>query len=520
MSSIRRRSVHVDRPIHGSRSLASLKVLSPLFLPLFLEACCGVAPEDGEPSRAATESADSPSTANDRWQSLFNGRDLAGWEKWLGPRKSGYLDPASEAEPALGLDNDPLEVFTVVEKDGAPAIRISGEIFGAITTKESFDNSHILVEYKWGEKKWPPRAEPQHHRDSGILYRCIGPHGAGSYAWKRSVECNIMERGVGQWWSVAGTIVDIEGRKIVLTDDPTVPYQGEGPGEQCIVYERGGPQFTTGEGITSRLDPEKAGEWNVCEVIAWGNVGLHLLEGQVVLALVNPRYREGDREIPLVSGTMQLQSEGAELFVRRVEVRPIDGIPPELFEHVPRSAPDESGFVPLIGEDSAPEWKQCGPGSFAVSAGVATPTGGMGLWWYSKRPFENFVLRGEFLQESTTADSGIYVRFPDPGDDPWNAVKTGHEIEIGDPEPENPAWRTGSLYPFRASSKANTRTAGEWNEYEIVCTGHDYSVRINGEIVTTWSDPGKRSARGYIGIQNYDDGSKVRHRNLRIKDLP
>ena len=76
------------------------------------------------------------------------------------------------------------------------------------------------------------------------------------------------------------------------------------------------------------------------------------------------------------------------------------------------------------------------------------------------------------------------------------------------------------MYPFKASAKANTRDLGEWNSFEMVCVGHDYSVRINDEVVTTWSDPQQRSASGYIGLQNYNDNKTVRFRNLRIKDLP
>jgi hypothetical protein len=130
------------------------------------------------------------------------------------------------------------------------------------------------------------------------------------------------------------------------------------------------------------------------------------------------------------------------------------------------------------------------------------------------------LLRGEFLQEQPIADSGVFVRFPNPGNDPWAAVKQGHEMEIGDPVPKIPTWRTGSMYPFKASRIANTKAPGGWNEYELICIGQDYSVRINGELVTTWSDEKQRSSVGYIGLQNYNDGKTVRHRNLRIKDLP
>jgi hypothetical protein len=174
----------------------------------------------------------------------------------------------------------------------------------------------------------------------------------------------------------------------------------------------------------------------------------------------------------------------------------------------------------LLSDIALKNWKQCGPGSFVVSNGVATGEGGMGLWWYAARPFTNFVLQGEFVQEQDIADSGVYVRFPDPKDDPWNAVNQGHEMEIGDPNPKEPTWRTGSIYPFAASTNANTQSLGQWNNYEIRCVGQDYSVRINGKLVLEWTDLKQRTSSGYIGLQNYNDGKTVRHRNLRIKELP
>jgi hypothetical protein len=61
---------------------------------------------------------------------------------------------------------------------------------------------------------------------------------------------------------------------------------------------------------------------------------------------------------------------------------------------------------------------------------------------------------------------------------------------------------------------------GQWNEYEIICQGQTYTVRLNGEQIMTWTDPKQRTGSGYIGLQNYNDGKTVRHRNVRIKDLP
>lgn len=444
------------------------------------------------------------------WRTLFNGRDLSGWDVYLSsPDGKGPLTP----------NVDPKGVFRVVPLDGENVVRVSGEIYGAITTREEFGNMHFRVDFQWGVKRWPPRAHVG--RDSGILYACVGNPNPGT-GWMTSVENNIMEKGVGQWWSVNGAIIDVEGEWITPANELFVPYKKEGDGERNIVYQPGAPRLTatSANGITPAIDLEKVfGEWNTVEVVFWGGVCIHLLNGHVNLVAINPRYQDGQTWRPLARGRIQLQSEAAELFYRKAEVRSLSALPTELLDVVPSPFGDESGFEPLLAPAALGHWKQSGPGRFQVREGIASAEGGMGLWWYSARPYTNFVLRGEFLQTAVTADSGIFVRFPNPGNDPWNAVKQGHEIEIGDPNPETPTWRTGSIYPFQASLTANTRPPGEWNQYEIVCRDHDYSVRINGRVVTTWTDPQRRSAAGYLGLQNYEDGSVVRHRNLRIREL-
>jgi hypothetical protein len=63
------------------------------------------------------------------------------------------------------------------------------------------------------------------------------------------------------------------------------------------------------------------------------------------------------------------------------------------------------------------------------------------------------------------------------------------------------------------------KPVGQWNKYEIICVGQLYVVRINGQEVNRWEDPKHRSARGYAGLQNYNDKKTVRHRNVRIKPL-
>src|SRR5688500_2383467 len=89
-----------------------------------------------------------------QWRPLFDGKHRDGWETWLGPPRAKVpgLDLPTDAQGRyarpIGLNHDPTNVYTIVEEDGAPAIRISGQIYGAITTLEEFENYHLRLETK------------------------------------------------------------------------------------------------------------------------------------------------------------------------------------------------------------------------------------------------------------------------------------------------------------------------------------------------------------------------------------
>src|SRR5688572_3606276 len=101
--------------------------------------------------------------------SLFNGKNLDGWDTYVGPTYDSVKKEFS-GEPA-GLNKDPLGVFTVVKEDGKPAIRVSGENFGGLSTQKEFGNYHLRLEFKWGKLKWAPKKNAK--RDSGLLYHAV-----------------------------------------------------------------------------------------------------------------------------------------------------------------------------------------------------------------------------------------------------------------------------------------------------------------------------------------------------------
>jgi hypothetical protein len=64
-------------------------------------------------------------------------------------------------------------------------------------------------------------------------------------------------------------------------------------------------------------------------MVAFKDEALHIVNGQVVMRLHSPMRIDTAVPTPLTSGPIILQSEGAELFYRNVEFRPITAIPPE-----------------------------------------------------------------------------------------------------------------------------------------------------------------------------------------------
>ncbi len=198
-----------------------------------------------------------------KYQRLLNGKSLDGWEIFLKDKNAN-----EDAGQAFRLQGDVLYV--------------RGKELGYIRTKKSFSNYHFVVDFKWGEKKWPPREDAK--RDAGICYN-IAP-GAPDSIWPQSIECQIQEGDVGDFWLLGFSTITVKDS----TNKPT--------NHARMVKQR---------------DAEKTvGEWNTVEVISYNGRCIHIVNGMVV--------NEGERA-SVKAGQILLQSEYSEVYYRNPRIK-------------------------------------------------------------------------------------------------------------------------------------------------------------------------------------------------------
>src|SRR5688572_3365118 len=81
-------------------------------------------------------------------------------------------------------------------------------LYGALASRREFETYHLRFEFKWGERKWPPREQAV--RDSGCCYHCVGPHGPSYGYWMQSFEFQVQE---GDCGSIARSMAATAGRE-------------------------------------------------------------------------------------------------------------------------------------------------------------------------------------------------------------------------------------------------------------------------------------------------------------------
>ena len=258
------------------------------------------------------------------WQPLLDAK-LSNFDVYLSYRGDQIMSVLKGTAPKslkpVGLNPPGQTVFGVTVKDGKPLLRITGEYYGCLVTKQPFEKFHFIAAVKWGEKKWEPRLTEL--KDSGVLYQSRGPFGVDYWkSWALSQEFQVIEHGLGEYWSQATSAIDIRANP-------------KKPGEEAPRWDSAAPWMQFGSAnpgnnhALAGSDQDKPGEWNTIELVCIQDDCVHIVNGKVVMALANSRYKDGDKWIPMTGGTLQIQSEAAEVFYRDVAVREIAAMPAE-----------------------------------------------------------------------------------------------------------------------------------------------------------------------------------------------
>jgi hypothetical protein len=243
--------------------------------------------------------------------SLFDGT-LANFEPWLVDHHA----------------SDPERVYGVVDQiDGAPAIRVSGQIWGGLLTKQSYKDYRLIVEFRWGGVTWGARKDRT--RDSGILLHAQGRLGNTQKdfngPWLMSHEFQIIEGGVGDYISVAGFTENGEQVRPSLTTTIRKDRDGE------RVWDAKGVPTPVNSGRVNWWGRSEDWEdtlgfrgpkdieapslgWNRLEAVVSGATLQYYVNGQLVFEATNSSLTEG---------RIMIQSEGAEIYFRKIDLEPL-----------------------------------------------------------------------------------------------------------------------------------------------------------------------------------------------------
>jgi len=174
---------------------------------------------------------------------------------------------------------DPKGVFTI--KDGV--LHITGEKLGYLATRKEYSDYRLVAEFKWGTQQFQLTSKKK-GRNSGLIVNAIGE----DKEWMRGIECQIAE-------NRTGNVVLHSGAKLA---SGTNYYSKEWT-------EIGQPNQT----LEHPVD-----KWNTLEVISIGSRLQVLVNGQATIDAFNVMPNRGK---------IVLQSNGTEIFFRRLDVYPI-----------------------------------------------------------------------------------------------------------------------------------------------------------------------------------------------------
>ncbi|MEM1354675.1 MAG: DUF1080 domain-containing protein [Planctomycetota bacterium] len=177
------------------------------------------------------------------------------------------------------LDTEDISAIYTVE-DGL--LKVSGNPRGVLRTQANYRDYEIELQWRW----------PARPGNSGLLVHCSKPRERN--IWPKSLEVQLQSGAAGDFWMI-GEYIDVENREDRLRRGRNLPNMTD--------------------------DSENpVGEWNtmVCQ-----------LRGDTIRVTVNGELVNVGWGLSTSSGAICLQSEGAAIEFRKLQIRPLPEQEPE-----------------------------------------------------------------------------------------------------------------------------------------------------------------------------------------------
>lgn len=212
-----------------------------------------------------------PAVVRPEWTSLFNGRDLTGWT-------AGELNPTT----------------SIVTDDG-PLIRLNGTAVGSIMTEREHEGYHLRMEVRWQQSGQP--------FSGSLRYHVTNPSPGSDTGWD---EFSLAPPSIGGHQHTADRAVRLAALRVSRLAFPPSDRPPEAP--------------------PSGLSPVGA-SWHLIDLVCWQDVIVHGVDGKVVSTRVRSKPPAGQA---FTRGRIEIRAVRGSIDVRRIDIRPVAGIPTEL----------------------------------------------------------------------------------------------------------------------------------------------------------------------------------------------
>jgi hypothetical protein len=178
-----------------------------------------------------------------------------------------------------------------------------------------------------------------------------------------------------------------------------------------------------------------------------------------------------------------------------------------------QTAPEagKDGWVSMFDGKTLDGWKANeNPESWKVVDGAITGNGQRSHLFWMEQECDDCEFRAE-VKLNHSGNSGMYVRAAfGPG------FPKGYESQVENTSPD--PQKTGSLYGF---SKVLDQLIPDdtWYTQQVVAQGNHIVIMVNEKVVTDYIDHKNTYTKGYLVLQQHNDGSVVQYRNLLMRSL-